>query len=94
MYFTVNIPIKIEGKPYRPCVCYAVTSALETTVARLVKEEKAELHDKLVFFCNGKILERKPEIKQEATVSKKAKKDKKAPVETVAETTNEETEDF
>ena len=53
-YFTVNRPIKIEGRPFRPCICYEVTGYLDLTVQKLVQEGKAELHEHFVYFCNGK----------------------------------------
>lgn len=87
MYFTVNTPIKIEGKPYRPCICYEITgSAMELTVEKLCKEGKAQTHENFVFFCNGKPVEQKAK-KFEAVEKpvKKAKTKKAEPKEEVAE---------
>lgn len=106
MYFTVNVPIKIEGKPYRPCVCYKVdSSAMELTLERLCKEGKAQTHEKFVFFCNGKPVEQKAEKFEVVPRPKnKAKTKKVEPKDFVKEVkeivtpdeyeTKEETEDF
>ena len=104
MYFTVNTLIKIEGKPYRPCVCYKVeSSAMELTLERLCKEGKAQKHERFVFFCNGKPVEQKAEkFEPVEKPAKKAKAKKVASkeVETVEEApaveyeTKEDTEDF
>lgn len=81
MYFTVNTPIKIEGKPYRPCVCYKVeSSAMELTLERLCKEGKAQTHDKFVFFYNGKPVEQKAEKFEAVAKPVKKAKTKKAEV--------------
>ena len=61
MYFSVNKPIKIATKVYIPCICYLVTSLNEPNVLKLVKEGKASLYEKAVFFQNGKVLEMKEE---------------------------------
>lgn len=81
MYFTVNTPIKIEGKPYRPCVCYKVeSSAMELTLERLCKEGKAQTHDKFVFFYNGKPVEQKAEKFEAVAKPVKKAKAKKAEI--------------
>jgi hypothetical protein len=79
MFFSVNNTIKIAGKVYKPCICYKVTNTLELTVNKLVAEGKAELHKDYVYFCNGKIVEKKEVVKENLTTDtgKKAKKGKK-----------------
>lgn len=106
MYFTVNTLIKIEGKPYRPCVCYKVeSSAMELTLERLCKEGKAQKHEQFVFFYNGKPVEQKAEkFEPVEKPAKKAKAKKVAPkdfakeveevVAPVEHETKEDTEDF
>lgn len=109
MYFTVNTSIKIEGKPYKPCICYTITgSAMELTVDKLCKEGKAQKHENFVFFCNGKPVEQKAEKFEVAEKPAKKSKAKKVepekfkeevekivtPVEYEAEEKVEETEDF
>lgn len=84
MFFSVKESIKIGGKKFIPCVCYEVTPYLQLTVDKLAKEGKVILHDERVFFCNGKIVEKKETIKK-ATVTKKEKKAKKEVVEEVKE---------
>jgi len=106
MYFTVNTLIKIEGKPYRPCVCYKVeSSAMELTLERLCREGKAQKHEQFVFFCNGKPVEQKAEkFEPVEKPVKKAKAKKVAPKDFAKEVkevvtpveyeTKEDTEDF
>ena len=87
MFFSVNNTIKIAGKVYKPCICYEVTNMLELTINKLVAEEKADLYEKYVYFCNGKVVEAKNEKVEPVEKSKKAKKDKKTenPLETKEE---------
>lgn len=105
MFFTVKTPIRIGGKLFKTCVCYEVTPYLELTVQKLAKEGKVDLHEKFVYFCNGKPVEQK--AKTFETVEKPAKKAKTKKVEpekfkeeveeivTPAESETEEgTEDF
>lgn len=107
MYFTVNTLIKIEGKPYRPCVCYKVeSSAMELTLERLCREGKAQKHEQFVFFCNGKPVEQKAEkFEPVEKPAKKVKAKKVAPKDFAKEVeevvtpsveyeTKEDTEDF
>lgn len=79
MFFSVKASIKIAGKVYKPCICYKVTDILELTINKLVAEGKAETHKDYVYFCNGKIMEKKEEVKEKLTsdTSKKSKKAKK-----------------
>lgn len=84
MYFSVKIPLKITGKIYKPCICYPLTARLELTINKLKDEGKAEVYEKQVFFCNGKLVEEKT-VKEEKTVEKprKEKKIKEVPVKDV-----------
>lgn len=77
MFFSVKHSIRIAGKVYMPCVCYSLTKFLELTVKDLEKQGKAAIHDKMVFFQNGKIIEEKPAAKENLTIEK-PKKEKKA----------------
>lgn len=77
MFFSVKYSIRIAGKVYMPCICYNLTKFLELTVKDLEKQGKATIHDKMVFFQNGKIIEEKPVVKEHLTVEK-PKKEKKA----------------
>lgn len=63
MFFSVKQPIKIAGKEYIPCVCYPLPKFLEYTVTHLQAEGKATIYDKMVFFQNGKLVE-KPAVKR------------------------------
>lgn len=85
MFFSVNNSIKIGERTFRPCICYKVTPYLELTINKLAKEGKVTLHEKQIFFCNGKIVENKPAVKETLTEEKpkKEKKAKTAPVEDI-----------
>ena len=76
MFFSVKSPIKIGGKVFQPCICYEVTPYLEATVNKLKDEGRAEIHEDRVFFCNGKVVEKKPAVK-EAVIAEKPRKEKK-----------------
>lgn len=76
MFFSVKQPIKINKKAYHTCICYPVTETIKATVLDLEKEGKAVTYKEAVFFCNGKLLEKKKEV----VVTKPAKKSKKAEV--------------
>lgn len=81
MFFSVKVPLRIAGKDYIPCVCYPLPRFLEYTVKELKKEGKVEIYDKIVFFQNGKLIEKaepKPVVAE--VKSKKEKKAKTAPV--------------
>jgi hypothetical protein len=82
MFFSVKVPLRIAGKDYIPCVCYPLPRFLEYTVKELKKEGKVEIYDKMVFFQNGKLVE-KTEPKP-VTVEVKPKKEKKAKTVPVA----------
>lgn len=85
MFFSVKHSIRIAGKIYMPCICYTLTRFLELTVKDLEKQGKATIHDKMVFFQNGKIIEEKPAVKEHLTTEKpkKEKKTKAVPVKDV-----------
>ena len=87
MFFTVKKSIRIAGKVYSPCICYDLTKFLETTVQKLADEGKAVIHDKMVFFQNGKIIEKKEAVKKNLTTEKpkKEKKTKAVPIADVQE---------
>lgn len=75
MFFSVKVPMKIDGKSYHTCVCYPLTETIKTTVEGLAKEEKVVLHEAKVFFCNGKVLEKKEVEVKPAVKQKKNKKE-------------------
>ena len=79
MFFSVKHSIRIGGKVYMPCICYELTKVLELTVKDLEKQGKATIHNKMVFFQNGTIVEDKPVVRENLT-TKKVKKAKKEPV--------------
>ena len=78
MFFSVKVPMKIGGKAFHTCICYDLTEALKTTVEKLASEGKAEIYKEQKFFCNGKLVEKKPVVKENLTTEKKEKKNKKA----------------
>ena len=84
MFFSVKYSIRIAGKVYMPCICYNLTRFLELTVKDLEKQGKATIHDKMVFFQNGKIIEEKPAVKEHLT-AEKPKKEKKTKAVSVKE---------
>lgn len=90
MFFSVKVPLKIGNKVYKPCICYHLTGNLELTIEKLKNEGKAEVYEKQVFFCNGKLVEEKT-VKEEKTVEKprKEKKTKEVPVKDVEDIAEE-----
>ena len=78
MFFSVKVPMKIGGKAFHTCICYDLTEALKTTVEKLASEGKAKIYKEQKFFCNGKLVEKKPVVKENLTTEKKEKKNKKA----------------
>lgn len=88
MFFSVKYSVKIAGKVYSPCICYALPEALRPTIEKLVKEGKAYAYDHKVFFQNGKVLEKK-ESKPVTVEKKKAKKEKTTPVKDAKELAEE-----
>ena len=89
MFFSVKTSVKIAGKVYTPCVCYALTDFLKATVEKMVAEGKAYIYDHKVAFQNGKVLEKKEEAKPVAVEKKKTKKEKVVPVKDVNELAEE-----
>ena len=81
MYFSVKSPVKIIGKVYTPCICYALPDVLVPTIEKMVKEEKAYIYEHKVAFQNVKVIEKKPAVKEvlatEKKPSKKSKKEEK-----------------
>jgi hypothetical protein len=78
MFFSVKSAVKIAGKVYIPCVCYALPDFLKVTIEKMVVEERAYIYDHKVAFQNGKVLEKKEvETKPVAVEKKKMKKAKK-----------------
>ena len=76
MFFSVKSPVKIAGKVYTPCVCYALTDYLKATIEKMAKEERAYIYDHKVAFQNGKVIQKKEEAKPVTKEKKKAKKEK------------------
>ena len=76
MFFSVKTSVKIAGKVYIPCVCYALPDFLKPTVEKMVKEEKAYIYDHKVAFQNGKVIEKKEPQPVTVEKPKKAKKEK------------------
>ena len=87
MFFTVKKSIRIADKVYSPCICYDLPKFLEATIQKLEKEGKAVIHNEMVFFQNGKIIEKKEAVKKNLTTEKpkKEKKIKAVPVADVQE---------
>ena len=90
MYFSVKTSTKIMGKVYTPCVCYHATDYLMPTIEKMVKEDKAYLYPEIVYFQNGKVLE-KNVTKEEKTVEKprKEKKTKEVPAKDIEDIAKE-----
>lgn len=53
MYFAVKKYLRIGGRHYRPCISYALTESLRSTVDGLVRKGVAETSEKPIFFQNG-----------------------------------------
>lgn len=90
MYFSVKVPMRIGGKKFRTCVCYALTDTLKSTVEKLSEKGNAEIYEQPVFFCNGKLVAKKEAVAEEKSV--KVKKSKAKAVETAEAVEAEETE--
>ena len=90
MFFSVKSAVKIAGKVYIPCVCYALPDFLKATIEKMVKEERAYIYDHKVAFQNGKVLEKRAvETKPVAVEKKKMKKEKAVPVKDAEELARE-----
>lgn len=76
MFFSVKSPVKIAGKVYTPCVCYALTDYLKATIEKMAKEERAYIYDHKVAFQNGRVIQKKEEAQPVIKEKKKAKKEK------------------
>lgn len=76
MFFSVKSPVKIAGKVYTPCVCYALTDYLKATIEKMAKEERAYIYDHKVAFQNGKVIQKKEEAQPVIKEKRKAKKEK------------------
>lgn len=99
MFFSVKNAIKIGGRVFKPCICYEVTDYIALTIKRLVAEGKITLYPERVFFCNGKIVEKKPVVKEILTTEKhkkekKVKEPEEAHLEEITEETDTESEGF
>ena len=84
MFFSVKSTVKIAGKVYTPCVCYPLPDILVPTIDKMVAEDKAYKFEDRVYFQNGKVLVKKPAVKENLT-TEKPKKEKKAKVIPVEE---------
>ena len=84
MFFSVKSTVKIAGKVYTPCVCYPLPDILVPTIDKMVAEDKAYKFEDRVYFQNGKVLVKKPAVKENLT-TEKLKKEKKAKVIPVEE---------
>lgn len=77
MFFSVKSAVKIAGKVYTPCVCYALSDTLKATIEKMVAEERAYIYDHKVAFQNGKVLEKREVVEESPVIEKKSKKAKK-----------------
>jgi hypothetical protein len=85
MFFSVKSAVKIAGKVYVPCVCYALPEALKPTLDKMVKEGKAYIYDHKVAFQNGKVIEKDSSEVINAPDEGFEKKHKKAKKEDIKE---------
>lgn len=91
MYFSVKSSVKIAGKVYVPCICYALPDVLAPTVKKMVEEGKAYIYEHKVAFQNGMVLTKKSvtEAKTDKKSSKKSKKEEKIETEELKNETEE-----
>jgi len=54
-FFSVNIPLKINGKLYRPSICYKMTPELIRDVETLAKEKRINIHAEKVQYVSGAV---------------------------------------
>lgn len=93
IYFSVKDGLKIAGKNFRPCICYKISELHRASIERLAAEGKVRIHNKQVFFQNGKILETKAVNKVKKAKKNTAKIEvKEATEETVTSTETAENE--
>lgn len=87
MFFSVKSSVKIAGKVYTPCICYALPEVLVPTIEKMAKEGRAYIYEHKVAFQNGKVIVKKAEaeVKAEKKPSRKAKKEAKLEPEEFAE---------
>ena len=50
MFFSVKVPLKINGKAYKPCICYELSKVLKPTVLVLKEQGKAVIYEDEVFL--------------------------------------------
>ena len=77
MFFSVKSSVKIAGKVYTPCICYALPEVLVPTVEKMAKEGRAYIYEHKVAFQNGKVIEKKKEAEKSVSTNKSSKKVKK-----------------
>lgn len=87
MFFSVKSSVKIAGKVYTPCICYALPEVLVPTIEKMAKEGRAYIYEHKVAFQNGKVIVKKveAEAKVEKKPFKKSKKEAKLEPEEFAE---------
>lgn len=85
MYFSVKVPMKIGGKAFHTCICYALTENLKYTVEKLAEQGKAVLYNEPRYFCNGKLVAKKEPAVKKVDKKKEKKQVKKEIKEEVAE---------
>ena len=90
IYFSVKDGLKIAGKNFRPCICYKISELHRASIERLAAEGKVRIHDKQVFFQNGKILETKAVNKVKKVKKNTAKIEVKEATVASTETTENE----
>lgn len=90
IYFSVKDGLKIAGKNFRPCICYKISELHRASIERLAAEGKVRIHDKQVFFQNGKILETKAVSKVKKAKKNTAKIEVKEEAVASTETTENE----
>jgi hypothetical protein len=97
MFFTVKKNLKIGGKYFRPCICYALEDRFLATARELEAKGNAEITEEPVFFQNGAKIDSK-KVKKEAKITEKLQKKVKKQQKNedfVAETeVSEETDGF
>ena len=69
-FFSVNIPLAINGKLYRPSICYELTPELTRAAESLAKEKRINLYQEKVRFVSGAVagVVREPAVAEAPTV--------------------------